>query len=132
MRLNLTCGILLPTIVILLTLSAATAAADADPEETRPALRALLTASNLVIPHHSSCQNFYGQAEPLTVKDIVAMPLSYLDGQGKSTIRGQCRKNHCSVEIYHADGEVVFSSRIDFGTRGGVVAPETLRCFSTP
>lgn len=102
------------------------------PPDTRVALIALLAASNERIVPGSSCDDRYEKNTPITVKEFIATPLSYLYG-GKNWISGSCRDQACFINIYHANGkDDVFAVAIQFQTKNGKARVETLECRLTP
>lgn len=106
-----------------------------DPTETQIVLRALLSASNEVIPAGSSCKGNYGQLGQARLKDLLSAQLAYLyqgDNKiiGKRQIKGDSK--HCVLNITHVAGEDVYSAEIRFTTRKGKVIMNTLHCLITP
>ncbi len=120
-----------PATVFSMAFCAGAAHIDAEPEETRKALSALLAASNAVIPAASTCHGSYGQEGKATVKDLVAMQLAYIHS-GTSVIDGRCTAQACTVRIRRASGEDVSSATIEFDMRQGKANVATLRCLMTP
>ena len=102
------------------------------PPDTRVALIALFAASNEPIVPGSSCDDRYEKNTPITVKEFIATPLSYLYG-GKNWISGSCRNQACFIQLYHADGkDDVFVVAIQFQTKNGKARAETIECRWTP
>lgn len=98
---------------------------------TAAALRALLAASNQIIPKTSSCYGTYFAGKPATVKDLVSVQLANLRA-GENVISGSCIKSKCSLEIRHANGEDVSYASISFVIQDGAARTPSLACVITP
>lgn len=107
-----------------------------DPVQTRKALTALMEVANEPIPKESPCMGHYGTHEPPRIKDLLSMPLAYLD-TGENRITGTVEdlgqgEQLCTLLITHAKGEDVASTQIRFKLHRGKALVGTLTCLMTP